>query len=187
MKLVEIDLSFVEGLKTIKWFENIGKPYDKSVLYPLDDKAVSYLKKSGKELSGICVESICTYEEFVSHINDVDWADHILGWQNELSESLDANFHSEYQKWNEVARISGEYVDSQLKPVLGLDWLDAKDATQVWTEIRISILSLMIENAYRKCRKEKYFKHILLAVYRAGHIPCGWVGGKFPDGKLLVY
>lgn len=187
MKLVEIDSNFVESLMAIRWFENIGKPYDKSVLYPLSDKAVSYLKKLGKELSGICVENVGTYEKFVSHINNVEWANHIISWQNELSESLNANYHSEYQIWNEIARKSGEYVDSQLKPILCLDWLDEKDVDQIWTELRLNILSIMIENAYKKCRKEKYFKHVLLEVYKAGHIPCGWVGGKFPDGKLLVF
>ena len=49
------------------------------------------------------------------------------------------------------------------------------------------VLGLCMEHAYRQQRGLPQFFHALQKVYAEGHFPCGWEGGKYPRGKLLIW
>ena len=54
------------------------------------------------------------------------------------------------------------------------------------TTVQWCLLGALLEDAYKECNPPVRFFTDLLDIYEAGHFPCGWVEGKWAEGKLVV-
>lgn len=52
---------------------------------------------------------------------------------------------------------------------------------------RMNLLNAIREDYYGDIALPHHFFTELLMVYEAGHLPCGWENGEWPEGRLLVY
>ena len=186
MKKIEIDIRLKEELKEINWLSCLGKKIELKELYPVDQKILPYLLKSGKEISAIPIKQIANLEECIKILTDTHWENVILEWNNILTRYLSGRFQSEYHQWNKIAREGREYFENEILPNIPLDIFSNKDKEKIILNIRSTIMSILFENAYRECKRESFFIHVILPIYKMGHLPCGWEG-KLPSYAYKVY
>ena len=109
----------------------------------------------------------------------------MLEARNELTVFLarDAN-----QQWNTITRQAKAEV---VQPLTEKFWQPYAQQHELDTNflhsVQWDVLALCMEHAYRQQRGLPQFFHALIKVYAAGHMPCGWEGGKYPKGRLLVW
>ena len=91
------------------------------------------------------------------------------------------------QQWNPLALAFKEDHLPALEPL----WQKALEPLGLWEkevidDLRFVILGIAVIDAYKDLLETPEFFRRLLAVYEAGHLPCGWKGKK-DKGCLLVY
>lgn len=154
-------------IKSTKWFENVGKPFD----FELSMK----------------INPVNSWEEATSLFKDLIWENTTLEAQNQLTLWLHLNAKEKYRDWNKIAvehkdNILNPLIDEQIKPFQQNHNLDITFVHCVsW-----DILGTLMENSYLKFGHKAFFFLELFLIYEAGHFPCGWKG-EFPNGELFVY
>lgn len=184
---LDIDLRLIEELKNINWCSNIGKNSNIKYLYPVNEKIIPHIKKTSNDILPIYIKQINNYKEFIASIKGINWESNTLEYKNVLSIYLNDKYNIEYQEWNKIVKKANMYFDVQIKPTIRLKYILDEDKDSVITDIRSNIIGIIIENAYRKCKKESYFKYLILELYKKGQIPCGCENEEFPLNKLFIY
>lgn len=163
---------FVQSLHAIPWFSRCGQslPDDLQSSLPFEATPVSTLKKAIRQWSSS------------------QWEDATLEARNELTGFLAVQARDAYQQWNAITRQAKAEVAQPLaekfwQPYAQQLGLDA----DFLHSVQWDVLALCMEHAYRQQRGLPQFFLALLKVYAAGHMPCGWEGGKYPKGRLLVW
>ena len=163
---------FVQSLHAIPWFSRCGQilPDDLLSSLPFVATPVSTLKKAIRQWSSS------------------QWEDATLEARNALTGFLAVQARDAYQQWNTITRQAKAEVAQPLaekfwQPDAQQHGLDA----DFLHSVQWDVLALCMEHAYRQQRGLPQFFHALLKVYAAGHMPCGWQGGKYPKGRLLVW
>ena len=165
---VRFEDGFIESLHQIAWFARCGQELPEGL--PFDATRVATLKKAARQWGSN------------------QWEDATLEARNLLTSFLFSHARDDYQKWNEITRqakaeIAQPLAEKYWQPFMQLHGLEASFLHSVQWDI----LALCMEHAYRQQRGLPQFFHELLKVYEAGHMPCGWEGGKYPKGRLLVW
>jgi len=164
--------SFVESdisarVRKIDWFSQCGKPIAVKLLMPI--RQVSGWKEAYK---------LCKTDE---------WENVELEAQNQLTIWLHNNSRDEYQNWNDLVI---QHKTSTITPVVQpaiLAFCRSHDLGEaVLHSVQWDILGALMENSYLNTGHKAFFFLELLAVYEAGHFPCGWEG-EWPDGRLCIW
>ena len=163
---------FVQSLHDLHWFSRCGQslPDDLASGFPFEVTPVASLKKAMRQWGSS------------------QWEDATLEARNLLTDFLSAQARDAYQQWNTITRQAKTEVAQPLaekfwQPYAQQHGLDAN----FLHSLQWDVLALCMEHAYRQQRGLPQFFHALIKVYAAGHMPCGWEGGKYPKGRLLVW
>lgn len=116
------------------------------------------------------------------------WSRVSLDAQNALSLFLLKAAPQRRERWNEIVQAAHDEV---LAPL----WAGALDARiddvglgpRVQSCIRHDLTMALLSRAFDDLEDGPRFFEQKLAVYRAGHFPCGWYLGRPPQGVLLVW
>lgn len=152
----------------IPWFTNCGKRTEISL-----DFRYEFINKSDmfKSISGIKWDNIENeefnklYDWFRTSSICLDWEKTVKSIRNENIPELDKS----------VLEIINETFGKNSKLVIDSFHYD----------LLMIIMKLTIEKKYFSEHEPMFFNNIL-AVYQAGHFPCGWCG-EYPEGEILIY
>jgi len=116
------------------------------------------------------------------------WAWVKLDAQNAMSAHLAQTAPERHRLWNErvqqdQGRIIGPLMTRVIDPALQAAGLGPAAQRQVAHDLSLSLVGCRM----RDLPGAPAFFEQLLPVYRAGHLPCGWRGGRPPQGELLAW
>ena len=156
----------LERIRNINWFQSVGEPVENSF-----DREIVNIRE---------------WEEAQTYFLSEVWEDAELQAQNALSAFLSQYHKTEDRQWNKIVMASQEFlksdVESKVLPFAEWHKLDKN----FYATVRWSLVGAIREDAYKECNPPVRFFTDLLDIYEAGHFPCGWVEGKWPEGKLVV-
>lgn len=115
-----------------------------------------------------------------------EWEELCLDAANGYCEQLMKVAKPRFQTWNETV----ELIKRETEPMI--DALVARRADLqalpkvVHDTIRWDMLHLCIEAEYSDCLPPGFYASNSYW-YSVGHLPCGWEGGRFPDGRIIIY
>lgn len=163
-----LDQSFLDSLNTIKWFNQCGEPLTLTVPLP--------------------VQPIATWGDAIDACSKPEWENTTLEASNILTAFLHQNARSRYQDWNKTVRIAKEHCINPLTETVWLPFSREHSLDITFIDcVRWDVLGAIMEHVYSNVRERPTFFLHLLSFYKAGHFPCGWVGGTYPNGTLQVF
>lgn len=163
-----LDQSFLETIRATRWFERCGEPF--ATMVPLRTRAVS----SWQEAIGACTA--------------LSYDDVTLAAQNRLTLFLHFHARSEYQKWNNIVVAAKEQCITPLAEEVWRPFAAEHGLPEGFVGcVQWDVLGAIMEHEYRRHMHRPVFFSHLLSIYQAGHFPCGWENGEFPEGTLLVF
>ena len=163
---------FVQTLHDIDWFTHCGQSLPASLVsgLPFEVVQVSTLKKAQRQWGSS------------------QWEEATLEARNLFTDALSARAQELHQQWNQITRQAKAEV---LQPLAEKFWQPYMQQHGLHADflhcVQWDVLGLCMEHAYRQQRGLPQFFHALLKVYAARHMPCGWEGGKYPKGRLLIW
>lgn len=114
------------------------------------------------------------------------WGAVALDARNALTRHLARACPGPFRRWNAVAQAMEDAVVVPLRPVWAARAAALGCGAGVADAVAWDVLGAAMEHAYAGCAGRPAFFTGLLAVYRAGHLPCGWQGRRWPHGTLVV-
>ena len=163
---------FVQALHDIGWFASCGQSLLASLVSDLSFEVVqvSTLKKAQRQWGSS------------------QWEEATLEARNLLTDALSAQDQALHQQWNHITRQAKAEVLQQLAEKFWQPYLQQHGLNADFLHcVQWDVLGLCMEHAFRQQGGLPQFFHALLKIYAAGHMPCGWEGGKYPKGRLLVW
>lgn len=167
---MQVDPDIIVRLRGIQWFVNCGKGLP---------------QRLGQ------IRSVSDAGLALTHFVSAHWADAKTEAQGDLTGFLSAADYQAYGgTWNnlarEVAPLVEEAITRDLSEALsGQGW-----GEEMRKPIVVDLVRAVMEATYReKFRRAPGFFQTILAIYEAGHLPCGWAGDmrEWPEGSILAY
>lgn len=159
---------FVQSLHAIEWFAHCGEALPEGL--PFEAVQLATQKKAMRR----CVSS--------------QWEAATLEARNDVTGFLAMQARDRYQQWNAIGQEAKELVTQPLAQEFWLPYAQQHGLDMDFVHcVQWDVLGLCMEHAYRDLPQLPQFFHDLRKVYEAGHFPCGWEGGKYPKGHLLVW
>ena len=88
--------------------------------------------------------------------------------------------------WNELVVEAKPFIVAQVEPI-AQEVMERHNLGETFIHcVQWDVLSIIMEDIYRDTKPPSLFFAELLKFYEAGHFPCGWTGGKWPRGTLMV-
>lgn len=172
--MITLHAPFFEAVATVDWFASVGRPW------------------AGAAWTSAPVASA---PEALASLSGEPWIDAKTQAQGALTSFLARHHRNDYgTRWNTLARDATARLDTGTRPVVQdrlrtLGWPEAL-LPAVLDTVLVDLTRAALEASYRAAfpKAPVFFGH-LLAVYAAGHLPCGWLGDldAWPQGRLLVY
>lgn len=167
---MQIDRSLVPQIENIPWLQECGK------VLPA-------------EIPGIL--KALDEEQALTLFNSAGWADARTEAQGDLTGYLAKHHYNDYGgHWNRMVKEASRIVeDAALQP------LRSALRRRGWDEsfsgvIVVDLTRAMLERSYRtRFRKAPAFFDVVFAIYKAGHLPCGWSEdiSNWPKGAIIAY
>ncbi|QDU21848.1 hypothetical protein [Urbifossiella limnaea] len=164
-----MDEAFATELDAIPWLSNIGQPVTAVMPWPVIPvtswgEAFACFDDDWEALKGAARDRLTTFmrDRRNRGIRDFDWNEMVRAIKARVLTRLDETV------WRPFGERHG------LTPVF---------ADLVASDVRLAAL----EYETRRIAGRPEFFRLLLQVYRAGHFPCGWCAGTWPDGTLVIY
>ena len=163
-----IDESCIDKVLGIQWFRHCGEPVT--------------------DINGVRVEAVGSWGESLTLWNG-DQLDSLQGEQRSRLQFHLFNHHRKHHAlWNEMIdsvnkRLASGDVREALSPLLDHGFNELH-LDVVMSQVQLTIMESSY--AFMGCRVPHFFR-TFLSVYSAGHLPCGWAGGEFPQGRLIAY
>jgi hypothetical protein len=134
------------------------------------------------------IQYIHTWADAQRGYEDALWEYTTLEAQNTLTEHLHSKHPNRYRnEWNAIAATAREWFVVNIDPKLRSIMVQQGLTDLFIGDIRWNVLGTIMEYSFLDCKPPVRFFRDLLTVYEAGHLPCGWAGGEWPTGWLLVY
>ncbi len=165
-KIIIVSLPLLARIEKMDCFAHCGEPL--SLNLDVAYRYVSDLKTAIKECA--------------SH----DWENATLDARNILTAYLSTYHPQEDRYWNSLAINARQFIQEKVAPRLETAF-DGSLPKTCLNSIQWDIHSAIMEDAYSFLGHPFTFFAQLLQIYEAGHFPCGWTGGEYPNGKLLIY
>ena len=161
-------LNFIDRLRNIDWFANIGVPIDDTNVLQVHSwqDAISYAQRALYRGSPR------------------------MEARGMLTRELSQTFGERYAQWNILTEKINERIDTlitQLVSEVGekVHLLKTSASEDTAIAIKADIRGACIELEYADIVEPKYFLPIA-EWYSCGHFPCGWKG-NYPKGPLVVF
>lgn len=163
---MDLNPQITARMEAIEWFSHCGEPFD----LPLD----------------MDVLRISSWKQAIKCYHAPKWEDTTLEARNMLTGYLHKHHNARYQQWNKITEAGREFLEAEIEPKL-VAFQEQHNLDKAFLDtVRWDLLGAIMEDAYRDCDLPTLFFHDLLKVYEAGHFPCGWEGGPWPLGRLIV-
>jgi len=154
---------------------------------------VPWLQSCGGELSSDLTDVQRATDESQARMlfSSDDWADARNEAQGDLTGYLSKHHYDAYGgHWNNLVKettklLEGEVLDSLRSALQQRGW-----PNEMIRPIIVDLTRAVLECSYRtKFRKAPAFFGTVLAIYKAGHLPCGWSGNlsQWPEGAIIAY
>lgn len=150
----------VDRLMKIKWLNSVGKPTLLS-----------------------SVRQVKNDNDFIVHINSMQWENTTLEAGNKISGFLARSYFNLYHNWNPLVREAKNILGNEIIPITSSVLISNE---MVINNIKWDLVNYLLEDAYKDKLRFKLFFDELVNVYESGHIPCGW-DGEWPEGNLVIY
>lgn len=165
---VRFDQNFIDHVVAIQWFQHCGDPI--------------------AEIGGMEVSFISSWAESLMLWN----SDQLNTLHGEQRSHLQLHLFNHYRKhhalWNEMAALVKKRLDStdfRKKMDVLFDYrFNELHIDFIVSQIRLAVMEA--NYAFMGCQVPNFFRSFL-RVYSLGHLPCGWDGGEFPKGRLIVF
>ncbi|WP_157469588.1 hypothetical protein [Gemmata sp. SH-PL17] len=107
---------------------------------------------------------------------------------NEIIFKLSSANQREARHWSDLLRKKKQLVDEHLSEPISARILGAGLNHLFIDTIKFDVYMAGMELTFAKsgCNLHRFYRSIF-AVYSIGHWPCGWDGGKYPDGFLVLF
>ena len=164
-----MDEAFATELEAVPWLSNVGQPVTEVMPWPF--------------------VPVNSWGEAFACFDD-DWEtlkgaarDRLTGFFRDRHNRGVRDFN-----WNEMIRAIKARVITPLDERVWRPFGERHGLTPVFSDLVASDVRYAIaEHETRRVAGRPAFFLPLLRVYRAGHFPCGWCGGEWPDGFLVVF
>ena len=167
---MQLDLSIIAELEHFPWLQSCGKD--------LPGELVRVQKAPDEAQARILFESD-------------DWADSRTEAQGDLTGYLSKHHYNEYGGyWNNLVKEATKLVESAALGAIQSALLHRGWPEDMSKPIIVDLTRAVLECSYRaKFRKAPVFFGTVLAIYKSGHLPCGWSGemSQWPTGAIIVY
>jgi hypothetical protein len=173
----KITYEVIEQIRDVDLFANLGKP-------------------TTLEVSSFPhVHQLSSLDQVEENLKSLQWENFMLETRNGISLYLHYKFPNQLLNWNVITK---QYKTQLHHFEPALSTLPESLKTIVPDSFNWNILAACMESHYRKTAKHLplFFTH-LLTVYKAGHLPCGWLGAieldekthriNTENGLLLIY
>lgn len=115
------------------------------------------------------------------------WDFAMLEARNELTMHLAFRHKQLYNGvWNPLVLEAKEFIGREVLPKITSIEQSMTPPAELKADVEWNLMAVFMEDAYREYDPPHDFFHQLLRVYEAGHLPCGWTGGEWPVGSLVV-
>jgi hypothetical protein len=145
---------------------------------------LDWFSRTGTFAGTADAKPVKTWKKAVASSQCVDWKNIKLETANELRAKIQAVSIELYQTWN-AAVIP---LRDRVKEVVGAPvaaYLAKHDLSpKVLNSVQWDVLHAAMEAHYSHVASPGAYTK-MLALYRQGHFPCGWVG-EWPEGVMLV-
>jgi hypothetical protein len=171
-----LDAKFLAAVEAIPWFDACGKAIEVD--------------------SPFAVQPVASWTDAEAACLDQAWEDATLEARNALTVFLHHKEHHglsclwrrSLKDWNKVTveakrRCVTPLAEKVWRPFTQEHGLSVK----LVHSLEWNVLAAIMEHEYGHLDGRPTFFLHLLELYRAGHLPCGWTGGTYPSGKLLVF
>ena len=159
---------FFEPILSIAWFQNCGAPVDMKGFATTD--------------------SVQSWREAIACCSTPEWENTTLDARNDLTVCLQKRGALAAGEWN---RVTAYFKAQCIEPLTQSVWQPFAANTKLPDvfvhDVQWNVLAALMEMHFVHVKNLPTFFRRLLGVYREGHFPCGWTGGAYPAGTLLVY
>jgi hypothetical protein len=163
-----MDEAFAAELEAIPWLAAVGQPVGAELPWPFTQVAS-------------WAEALACYDD--------DWDRTKQAAFNRLTSFLSVHHPDAYTfGWGPTIRAVKAQITTPLAERVWRPYGERHGLPATFPDLIASDVQLAaMEHAYRRLAGRPEFLLPLLRVYRAGHFPCGWYGGEWPEGFLAVF
>ncbi len=166
--MITLNPQMFQRIRAIEWFAHCGDPLD----LPLDMEVVRAV----------------SWKDAIKHERRQVWELATLHARNALTMHLAFNHKDAYNDlWNPLVMEAKAFIAGEVTPKIEAVRLRLGQPDDLIASVQWNLLGAFMEDAYVACHPPTDFFLQLLRVYEAGHLPCGWKGGEWPDGRLVVF
>jgi hypothetical protein len=155
-----------------------------ATLVELDN--IRWFSRVGIKADSTTAIVVGSWPEAIEHCGNSTWEAMRMEAMNQYCERLAARSPERWHSWNEVVKEVEKYTiplaNSKMEAVVREHHLPEIFGVQV----RNDIAALCMESEYADVCPLGFFAGISYW-YATGHFPCGWSGGYFPHGGLVIY
>lgn len=145
---------------------------------------IDWLSNCGSGLIFPGFNIVGSYEEAKSMIESIEYENFQLDRQADLSVYLDSKHKPAYQEWNEHIYRTKEKMAGVFERISKI--CSERNFTPVVVDsIKWDIVSYFQEKVFMNFKKPGFY-HGMIYIYRAGRLPCGYIG-TYPKGKVCIY
>jgi hypothetical protein len=145
----------------------------------------SWFSRVGIKKDSTTAIVLASWPEAIEYCSSPEWDDLCNEAQNQYCERLVERSMKRWERWNdtvdEVKKVTIPLVNRKIAAVVRAHNLPEIFAAQVHADIT----SLLMECEYADVYPPGFFASNAYW-YVNGHFPCGWSGGVFPKGQLVI-
>jgi len=131
-------------------------------------------------------EVLSSWEEAIESCSSYAWEDLCLEAANQYCERLIERSRERFRQWNDIVREVKPFAESLAREKTASVIAEFKLPKKFLDRVCWDMLHLLMESEYADVYPPGFYgAHAFW--YVKGHFPCGWRGGRFPKGRLVIY
>lgn len=163
----QISSEIIQRIDNIQWFAHCDEPFDLKMAYP--------------------TRQVQNWRRAEVHWKKQSWQDAQEDARNVISSYLGKHYPQDFDCWNDLVDIADKDLQDAFCPFIEAFAHKNALAQSFLSNVQWDITHAIMEETYSDCHLPVTFYSELLRVYEAGHMPCGWAHGDWPNGTLIVY
>jgi hypothetical protein len=146
----------------------------------------SWFSRVGIKKDSTTALVLASWREAIEHCGSFEWEELCLEAMNQYCERLAERSAERWNHWNEIVAAVKKFtvplVNRKIEAVVR-----EHDLPEIFGfQVQFDITALCMEGEYSDVYPPGFFADNGYW-YVNGHFPCGWSGGVFPKGRLVVY
>ena len=163
---MRLDKGIKDRLLKIYWLSNCGKLDNLDLTF-----GYTYIKN---------------IKEIEKMLDGVKWGNTCMDARNDLTEYMSLHHSDKYHCWNAMVDEATNDIISEVYQVVVEKCRDLQIPEKMVVNIRSNIVNIALTYSYKEYYESAFYDD-MLKIYESGHLPCGWLGGKYPNGKFKIF